>query len=753
MKLTLKAARLSAAVLALSAPFLVLNSFPQVSFAQESGGNEAAISEAQSILNDAGNLAALAEGDIKARIKSARKLARSEGLPDDMKSALEGFVATARQELITRKSQSEQPAQDQQAEQPSQDQQTEQPAEAQSPPQPTVDEASLAEAQEILRRANDMASLSEENIKVDIKAARRLARDSGVPEDVRSALENYVASARKELVTRQAQQQEQPAQEQQPAQQQTQEVPVEAPAAPEAQQQPADAQVDESALAQAQTILNEGSALASMGEDDIKNRIKAARRLSRAEGIGDDVKTALQGFIDSARQELITRQAKSQQQTDQQAAEQPATDQSQPLSVEEAPAAPTPPKSEAENRAVEKPDVSREAEAKAAAFLADDTSVEKMKDEALRERLEAYRELLDDGELSRETERNLRKKLKNEREILRARIAARELAEQQAAAAKQQSGATAEESSSQGTKKAGKRQPDVNFNGPVTIVRLDQRPTREEIEFVVRDRRPLADLSEVELNRRIFIYRDLARDERYQPGQLVMIRGELVKSRRELHRRYEAEKIHRRRDIDRRRKRNELDIDINVDVGFGASAPPPVIWAAEEDDEEIERQLVARPRQPIERTYPREVLFDEPEVVLTRPEVRESLPSVELDTITFGFNEAFVREEEVAKLDRVGSIIERIVAAHPREAFVIEGHTDAVGSDAYNLKLSRLRAIAIKDVLLEFYNIDEGNLTTVGLGERYLKIPTPEPEQENRRGTIRRITPLVSGYDPEEPDE
>ncbi len=178
--------------------------------------------------------------------------------------------------------------------------------------------------------------------------------------------------------------------------------------------------------------------------------------------------------------------------------------------------------------------------------------------------------------------------------------------------------------------------------------------------------------------------------------------------------------------------------------------PPPVIWAAEEDDWDIEQQLIARPRKRIERTYPREMLFDEPEVVLTRPEVRESLPSVELDTITFGFNEAFVREEEVADLDRVGSIMERIVAAHPDEVFVIEGHTDAVGSDAYNLKLSKLRAGAIKDVLLEFYNINESNITTVGLGERYLKIPTPDPEQENRRGTIRRVTPLVAGYDLEE---
>jgi outer membrane protein OmpA-like peptidoglycan-associated protein len=137
-------------------------------------------------------------------------------------------------------------------------------------------------------------------------------------------------------------------------------------------------------------------------------------------------------------------------------------------------------------------------------------------------------------------------------------------------------------------------------------------------------------------------------------------------------------------------------------------------------------------------------------VILTRPDVRESLPGVEIDTIKFGFNEAFVREEEVQNLDRLGAIIERVVTAHPQELFVIEGHTDAVGSDAYNLKLSKQRAEAVRQILLEFYNIGEENLMTVGLGERYLKIPTPDPEQENRRVTVRRATPLLSEYNPEE---
>ena len=73
-----------------------------------------------------------------------------------------------------------------------------------------------------------------------------------------------------------------------------------------------------------------------------------------------------------------------------------------------------------------------------------------------------------------------------------------------------------------------------------------------------------------------------------------------------------------------------------------------------------------------------------------------------------------------------------------------------MGSDEYNLKLSRQRAEAVRKILLEFYNIAEENLMTVGLGERYLKIPTPDPEQENRRVTVRRATPLLSEYEPEE---
>jgi OmpA-OmpF porin, OOP family len=37
------------------------------------------------------------------------------------------------------------------------------------------------------------------------------------------------------------------------------------------------------------------------------------------------------------------------------------------------------------------------------------------------------------------------------------------------------------------------------------------------------------------------------------------------------------------------------------------------------------------------------------------------------------------------------------------------------------------------------------NLTSQGYGEQYLKIPTDGPERQNRRVTVRRITPLLTG--------
>jgi len=85
-----------------------------------------------------------------------------------------------------------------------------------------------------------------------------------------------------------------------------------------------------------------------------------------------------------------------------------------------------------------------------------------------------------------------------------------------------------------------------------------------------------------------------------------------------------------------------------------------------------------------------------------------------------------------------------LLERNPNETFLIEGHTDAVGSDISNLRLSDLRAATVARVLTDFYGVPPENLATQGYGERYLKIRTEAAERENRRVTIRRITPLIT---------
>ena len=83
------------------------------------------------------------------------------------------------------------------------------------------------------------------------------------------------------------------------------------------------------------------------------------------------------------------------------------------------------------------------------------------------------------------------------------------------------------------------------------------------------------------------------------------------------------------------------------------------------------------------------------------------------------------------------------IARNPAEVFLIEGHTDAVGSDIDNLSLSDRRAQSLAAILTRDFQVPPENLTTQGYGEQYLKVNTQGPSRENRRVTVRRITPLL----------
>lgn len=124
--------------------------------------------------------------------------------------------------------------------------------------------------------------------------------------------------------------------------------------------------------------------------------------------------------------------------------------------------------------------------------------------------------------------------------------------------------------------------------------------------------------------------------------------------------------------------------------------------------------------------------------------IRDKVRRIDLDTLTFEFGKATIAEDQVAKLADVADAITRILEQNPAETFLIEGHTDAVGTDRANLILSDTRAETVAVALSDVFGIAPENLVTQGYGERYLKVATEEPERLNRRVTIRRITPLVT---------
>ena len=108
--------------------------------------------------------------------------------------------------------------------------------------------------------------------------------------------------------------------------------------------------------------------------------------------------------------------------------------------------------------------------------------------------------------------------------------------------------------------------------------------------------------------------------------------------------------------------------------------------------------------------------------------------------VRFTFNSESLLSDAFAQLDAIAAGIKRL----PLERVVfIEGHTDAVGSAAYNLALSDRRAESVALALTEYFQVPPENLVVQGYGEEFLKVQTAADERANRRASVRRITDLL----------
>ncbi|WP_141740013.1 OmpA family protein [Bosea sp. BIWAKO-01] len=174
--------------------------------------------------------------------------------------------------------------------------------------------------------------------------------------------------------------------------------------------------------------------------------------------------------------------------------------------------------------------------------------------------------------------------------------------------------------------------------------------------------------------------------------------------------------------------------------------PPPLpipreryIVDAEQADERLIYETITAP--PI-AAIPRRYTLDE---VRYSPDLRARMRSVDIDTVTFETGSWEVTPNQAQRLSVIAASISQALQRAPNEVFLVEGHTDAVGSDVDNLSLSDRRAQSVAEILTRDFQVPPENLTTQGYGEQYLKVQTQEAARENRRVTLRRITPLLAG--------
>ena len=113
-----------------------------------------------------------------------------------------------------------------------------------------------------------------------------------------------------------------------------------------------------------------------------------------------------------------------------------------------------------------------------------------------------------------------------------------------------------------------------------------------------------------------------------------------------------------------------------------------------------------------------------------------SAPSIDL-SIEFDFNSHTLTAKGQAALDVLG---EALTSADLEDyRFLIAGHTDAKGGEEYNLMLSNLRALAVKDFLTNRHKIGPDRLVTKGFGESRLLDPERPDAALNRRVQVTNL--------------
>ena len=156
------------------------------------------------------------------------------------------------------------------------------------------------------------------------------------------------------------------------------------------------------------------------------------------------------------------------------------------------------------------------------------------------------------------------------------------------------------------------------------------------------------------------------------------------------------------------------------------------------EEAEHQRQLADQQRQQAEneKSQLRDRLRQQLNLVL---ETRESARGliVNISDVLFDFNKYTLKPGAREKMAKVAGIL----LAYPGLKIQVEGHTDSVGSDEYNMNLSRQRADSVRDYLAA-QSVPASNITSVGYGESQ---PVASNDSAAGRQQNRRVELVVSG--------
>ena len=121
----------------------------------------------------------------------------------------------------------------------------------------------------------------------------------------------------------------------------------------------------------------------------------------------------------------------------------------------------------------------------------------------------------------------------------------------------------------------------------------------------------------------------------------------------------------------------------------------------------------------------------EPIPTEVEPEPVAEAVRVELD-VKLDFDRAEVKSGSYDDIRNLADFMKE----YGQTSTVVEGHTDSVGTDAYNQRLSERRANAVRDVLVNQHGLDSSRIEAVGYGESR---PVADNATEEGRAINRRV--------------